>query len=51
MNTNETKRKYVKPAFRTIALHSSRSMILCGSGELGNRSPYDPTDENPFGGE
>jgi hypothetical protein len=44
MNTNKTKRKYMKPAFRTVELHS-RTHLLQMSGDRG----YDPTDVNPFG--
>lgn len=45
MTTNDKmKRKYVKPAFRTVELQH-RTMLLTGSGTRGSRNPYgDPTE-------
>ena len=42
------KRKYEKPAMQVYYLPENRTMILAGSGGLGDRD-YDPTDDNPFG--
>lgn len=52
MTTNDNvKRRYVKPAFRTVELFSNRSMILCGSSDgMAGRGGYTPDDISPFGG-
>jgi hypothetical protein len=47
MTTNDKmKRKYEKPAFRTIELQHC-TQLLQMSGDRG----YQPTDVNPFGGD
>ena len=48
-NDNNRRRRYEKPTVRVVELHN-RTMILAGSGGMGDRSPYIPDDENPFGG-
>ena len=46
MTTKQAKRKYVKPAFKTVWLQQ-RTMLLAGSGTKGSRNPYgNPTEWN-----
>ena len=42
------KRHYEKPVMRVHELQG-RQQLLAGSGGLGDRGPYDPSDINPFG--
>ena len=42
------KRKYERPTMRVVELQH-RTMILAGSGGLGERPDYIPDDDNPFG--
>ena len=45
MRSEDNRRKYEKPSMRVFELHGRCSMILCGSGTNGSRSPYgDPTE-------
>ncbi|MBP3777374.1 MAG: hypothetical protein IJ069_01585 [Prevotella sp.] len=49
METKETKRHYERPRMTVVELQH-RTMLLAGSGGFGNRNPYTPDDDNPFGG-
>jgi hypothetical protein len=49
IQTKTDRRPYERPRMRVVELNQ-RAMLLAGSGGFGSRGPYDPTDDNPFGG-
>jgi hypothetical protein len=50
MNTDNRKRRYEKPAVRTVELQQTAQLLQGSPGGVGNRSNYIPDDNNPFGG-
>lgn len=44
------RRKYKRPTMRVVELQR-HAPLICTSGDgFRGRDPYDPTDDNPFGG-
>ena len=50
MNTDNRKRRYEKPAMRTVELQQTAQLLQGSPGGVGSRSNYIPDDNNPFGG-
>lgn len=49
IQTKTDRRPYERPRMRVVELRQ-RPALMAGSGGFGSRGPYDPTDDNPFGG-
>ena len=50
IQTKTDRRPYERPRMRVVELRQRARLLLAGSGGFGSRGPYDPTDDNPFGG-
>jgi hypothetical protein len=43
------RRKYERPTMKVVEIQQRGLLMTSGEG-LRGRDPYDPTDDNPFGG-
>ena len=50
MKKENRKRRYEKPAVRTVELQQTAQLLQGSPGGVGNRGNYAPFDDNPFGG-
>ena len=50
MKKENRKRRYEKPAMRTVVLQQTAQVLQGSPGGVGSRSNYIPDDNNPFGG-
>lgn len=50
MKKENRKRRYEKPAVRTVELQQTAQLLQGSPGGVGNRGNYTPVDDNPFGG-
>lgn len=50
MKKENRKRRYEKPAVRTVELQQTEQLLQGSPGGVGNRGNYTPVDDNPFGG-